>query len=125
MVAYSISAVLRTCAGSRLKLSIVKEASKVASRLESCIELSTVEKSSGESRTKLSVEKSCTKLSIVYSKNRQEEKSSLSVDRRTVSCCQWLYNRENAVYCLQAHCYSSVCCVFATIPVPTKFCFLK
>ena len=33
------------CAGSRLKLSIVKELSRVASRLESCIELPTVGKS--------------------------------------------------------------------------------
>ena len=68
MVAYSIQAVMRMCVGSRLKLSIVKASSgvyrvyrvvyiqksslqgeksyRVVSRLESCIELSTVEKSS-------------------------------------------------------------------------------
>ena len=89
------------CAGSRLKLSIAKESSRVASRPESCIELFTV------------------------------EKSSLSIDRRTVSCRQWLYNRVYAVYCLRAElrifsCTAiHLCCVFVRTPVPTKFCFLK
>ena len=98
---------------------VCKQSSRVVSRLESFIVLPTGEKS-------------CTKLSVVYSKkNRQVEKSSLSINGSTVSCRQWMYNCVYVVHCLRAEMrilsctVIHLCRVFTRIPVPTKFCFQK
>ena len=63
------------CAGSHLKLPIVKESPRVASRLESCLVFYSRKVVYKEkSRIELSVEKLCTRLSVVYSKKPSSRK---------------------------------------------------